>query len=73
MGNDLEQEVFKKPIEYNLTDILLLGKHLRHIPKLMKYESWFYKGYELFLMGGIGVAQVGLYGSLIKKLLDNVS
>ncbi|MDP2628788.1 MAG: hypothetical protein Q8P15_02740 [Nanoarchaeota archaeon] len=50
-----------EPFEYNFTDLIILGKPLRHIPKIMKEPDKVVRGYEFLVMGALVASQACCY------------
>lgn len=76
MEKTIESMVNKEQVEFNLTDFLVPGKALRHLPKILKYDFEGEKGFDLLafrvmqgsdviIAGAITTGQYLAYSSLV--------
>jgi len=67
MTEDLEDKAF----ENNISDVMLPGKMLRHVPKILDYNSKFLKAYDLFVVGAVTTAQIIAYYNLAEIISNS--
>ena len=61
----------KNLLEFNLSDVFLFGKHLRHLPEILSYDDKGTKYFDLGVSGIIIGAQALMYLPFFQTLVEN--
>jgi len=60
----------KDIIEFSISDGFIFGKHLRHLPSILRYEDNALKSMDLSISGLVLIAQSAIYIPLIKTIIE---
>ena len=52
----VKEETIEQLADYNISDVFVPGKSLKHLPRALRTEDVIIRTYELFVLAGVNVA-----------------